>query len=96
MTEEQAIRLAGTKFWEDMTHEQRAKFQMREDRLCMPFGVFHEAVEKTLGRPVFTHEFGLNRDGLMRELYDGAEPPTMDEILDMIPAEKRIVLTLDV
>ena len=94
MTKEQAIKLAGTRFWEEMTFEQRAKFQLAERRLCMRFGVFHEAVEKTLGRPVFTHEFGLNYDGLVAEMFDGADPPTMDEIMEMIPADKRVVVEL--
>lgn len=91
MTSEQAVRLASTKFWEDLTYEQRARFQMREELLCMPFSVFHEAVEKTLGRPVYTHEFGLNRAGIEAELRGDREAPTLDEILDLIPEEKRIV-----
>jgi len=28
----------------------------------------HEAVEKALGRPVYTHEFGMNRQGLKDEI----------------------------
>jgi hypothetical protein len=34
----------------------------------MPFDVFHEAVEKTIGRPVFTHEFGVNANGIRAEI----------------------------
>lgn len=52
MTKEQVIKLAESEFWKDVTYEQIAKFQLFEDLLCMPFDVFHEAVEKTLGRPV--------------------------------------------
>ena len=64
MTKEQAIALAESNFWEGMSHREIAEFQMMEEKLCMPFTVFHEAVEKTLGRPVFTHEFGLNYQGI--------------------------------
>ena len=32
---------------------------MFESKLCMPFSIFQEAVEKTLGRPVWTHEFAF-------------------------------------
>jgi hypothetical protein len=53
--------------------------------------VFHEAVEKSLGRPVFTHEFGLNYDGICDEFLGDKEPPTMNEILNLIPQEKLIV-----
>lgn len=79
-----------SKFWEQMSFRDRAMFQMFEDLLCMPFGVFHEAVEKALGRPVFTHEFGLNREGLRRELLGESPAPTMG---DIIPKSKRIVLS---
>ena len=57
----------------------------------MPFDVFHEAVEKTCGRPVFTHEFGLSRDRLVLEIKGLVNAPTFDEVLSLIPAEKRIV-----
>ena len=60
MTREQAIELAESKFWESMSFRERATFQLFEEKMCMPFDVFHEAIVKTLGRPVWTHEFGLN------------------------------------
>lgn len=92
MTQEEAIQLAESKFWETMTFEERAKFQLFEPLLCMPFDIFHEAVEKALGRPVWTHEFGLNMDGLRREIMKEAPAPTMSEIIDMIPVDKRIIV----
>lgn len=66
MRKEDAIALSESKFWETMSYRDRAMFQMFEPLLCMPFDVFHEAVEKTLSRPVFTHEFGLNTEGLRK------------------------------
>lgn len=92
MTREQAIALSESKFWEGMSHREIAEFQIMEERLCMPFSVFHEAVEKTLGRPVFTHEFGLNLQGIKDELFSGKEPPTMEEVINLIPEEKRILV----
>ncbi len=95
MTREEAISLSESKFWEGMTLRERAVFQINEPLLCMPFEVFHEAVEKTIGRPVFTHEFGLNYEGIKNEIMNGAPPPTMEEIFNMIPEEKRaIVITI--
>ena len=45
-----------------------AYYQLHEDiMLCPTFDVFHEAVEKLLGHPVMTHEFGLAIDRLRRE-----------------------------
>jgi hypothetical protein len=90
MTKEQAIALAESKFWEPLSYEDRARFQMNEPLLCMPFDVLHEAVEKTLGRPVFTHEFAF--EGLKAEVNGTGKAPTFAEILALLPAEKTVVL----
>jgi len=47
-----------------------------------------------LGRGVFTHEFGLNAKGIYLELIGEQDPPTFQEILDLIPEEKRMVIEL--
>ena len=57
----------------------------------MPFSVFHEAVEKVLDRPVWTHEFALP-ERLRAEMLGERSAPTFKEILDLIPAEKKIVI----
>lgn len=85
LTREQAIELHNSKFWEEMSYRDRAMFQLNEPRLCMPFEIFHEAVEKAIGRPVYTHEFAFGVDGLKQELMNGAPAPTFDEILSLIP-----------
>lgn len=59
----------------------------------MPFDVFHEAIEKTLGRPVFTHEFAFCEE-LRKELYREKEPNTFEEICALIPKEKLILIKL--
>jgi hypothetical protein len=92
MTKKQAIALYDSKFYEAMTDREIAEFQMMEDRLCMPFDVFCKALQNILGRPVYTHEFGLNRQGLMDELFKGASPPTLEDLINMIPADKRILI----
>ncbi len=58
----------------------------------MPFPVFHEALEKAVGRPVWTHEFGLNLDGLKREMLGAAPAPTFEEIVALVPVEHRIII----
>jgi hypothetical protein len=92
LTTEQAIELHNSKSWESWTHEQIAHFQMRQQFLCVPFGRFHEAVEKTLGRPVWTHEFGLNLDGLKAELAGTGSAPSMADIVAMLPANKTLIV----
>jgi hypothetical protein len=93
LTKEQAIAFCENKCYEGMTYRQIAEFQIEQDRLCMPFDIFHEAIEKTLGRPVFTHEFAFS-DVIRKELYGEKEPPTFEEICALIPKEKLIVLKL--
>lgn len=91
-TKGEALDFYNKKRWEPMSHRERAEFQIEQDLLCMPFSVFHEAMEKALGRPVYTHEFGLDRDGLRAELAGNREAPTLDEIVSQLPAEKLIVV----
>ena len=94
MTEEQAIGFATEELWKPLSYRQRAELQFTEDRLCMPFAVFHEALEKALDRPVWTHELGLNREGIRAELFQGKPPPTLDEIMGLIPPEKRLIVVV--
>lgn len=54
--------------------------------------MLHGAVEEALGRPVWTHEFGTNFDGIVQELLGEKDAPTLQEIMDLIPAEKRIIV----
>lgn len=94
LTKEQALSLYDSKFWETMSHRERAVFQMNEGRLCMPFEIFHEAMEKAIGRSIFSHEFGLNYDGLLDELMNGVTIPSFEEIVNLIPEEKRVLVVV--
>ena len=87
-----AIALGESKWWEGMTARDICSVQLFTEELCCPFQVFHKAIEEALGRPVWTHEFGLNYDGIVAEFLGEKQPPTMQEIIDLIPAEKRIVI----
>ena len=91
LTKVQAKAFYDNKLYEGMTHRQIAEFQMEQDRLCVPFNVFHEAMEKTLGRPVFTHEFAF-RDELRKELLGQKEPPTFEEVCNLIPKDKLVLI----
>jgi len=61
MNAAEAVAKAKTKWWETATDEEIVRFQLYEERLCMPFGRFHEAVEACLDRPVFSHVFGMEK-----------------------------------
>lgn len=84
MTKNQAIAFANQKLWEPLSYLQRVRLQMAENLLCMPFSVFHEAMEKVLDRPVWTHEFA--QPELLRDELDGKlAKPTMEEIIGKLP-----------
>ena len=57
MTKEEAIAKAESRWYEGKTLQDIVDFQLYEYRLCMPLPLYQEAVEKVLGRPVFTNEY---------------------------------------
>ena len=96
LSEEEAINIAKSGVWKTWTKEKIAWFQIHQDRLCVPFDVFQGAVEHVLGRPVFTHEFSsLNHDGLIDEMEGKISKPTLDDIVNLIPKDKRILIFTD-
>lgn len=92
LTREQAVALFESGSWQQWTPAERALFQVQQDCLCMPFAEFHKAMEQTLGRPVWTHEFGLNRKGLTDELLGLADAPSFEQIVALIPADKLVIV----
>lgn len=91
LTKSQALRLYESGFWNDMKAQDIARFQLFEDRLCMPFDVFQQAMQETLGRSVCTHEFA-SPDLLRSELLGERDAPSFQEILALIPEDKLILL----
>jgi len=94
LTKKQAIAMANSKIWENWTDEQIVRFQLFQDRLCMPFDRFHEAMGKVLGRSIWTHEFtSTNHPNLCQEYLGTKSAPTFNEIIELIPVDKRIIIT---
>jgi len=91
---EKAIELYDSNWWELCDEREITEFQLFVEELCCPFEIFHAALEKTIERPVWTHELGLNLEGIQREFLGEKAPPTMEEILNLIPEEKRIVVAV--
>ena len=92
LTEDEAIKFAKSEAWKDLPDRQLVGFQLFQKKLCMPFSIFHEKIERVLDRPVFTHEFGLNYDGLVAEYLGDAPKPSFESVLDLIPKEKRMII----
>ena len=84
LTQKEAVILYETKAWEKWSAEEIAKFQLFQDRLCMPFDVFHKAVEEVLGRPVWNHEFA-SVDDLRKEYLKERPAPSFEDIVGLLP-----------
>lgn len=91
-TREEAVAFHDAGAWRKLTPPTLALFQLTQDKLCVPFGEFHRAIEIALARPVYTHEFGLNREGLLAELQGKADAPTLSDVIALIPAAKLVLL----
>jgi hypothetical protein len=87
LTREEAIAFHDANRWQLMTQEELAVFQLNQQFLAMPFPVFHEAVEKLLGRPVWTHEFA-DSESLLAELAGVIPRPTFGQIVDKLLARE--------
>lgn len=88
LTKENAVALVETKFWEQMTPYQIASFQLFQSRLCMPFDVFHGAVDD-FAPGCSTISFGLLVPELQKAVRGDKGPPTLQEILDSVPESVR-------
>ena len=92
-SEQEAIEFGKSGAWKEMTHRQRTALQLFQRLMCMPFNAFHESIEAALGRPVYTHEMGSSgMIGLKQELLGLKRAPSIEEIIDLIPEDKRIIL----
>ena len=92
-TKEEAIAIADSGVWKDLDNEEIVKLQLFQYRLCMDFGRFHEAMEKVLDRPIFTHEFtSSNYDNLIEEYLGEKDSPSYEDIINLIPEEKRVII----
>lgn len=94
LTEEQAIEFVQKGEWKNWSSEQIVAFQLFQDRLCVDFSLFQKAMQDVLGRPVWTHEFAY-RNELIKEYQGLKNKPTMSDIINLIPAEKLIVVSHD-
>ena len=80
-----AIVLFESQWWLTRSIREIAKFQLFTVELCLPFGIFHRALEEVLGRPIWIHEFGFSAESLALEFLDERDPPTLEEIFALVP-----------
>jgi len=95
MTKKATLDTKKDKFWEEMSDEEIVRFQLFESKLQIPFDIFHKAIEKILKRPVFTIELtSENIKRLQKEYLGEIQPPTLNEIFDTIPDEKKFCILI--
>ena len=90
-----AIALAESGWWKGQPARELAKFQLFTLELAMPFDVFRHSLEEALGRPVWIHELVMDYDGIVQELFGERDAPTLEDILNLIPEDRRCVLSLE-
>lgn len=64
---EQMERFGNNHWWTSKDKKVLGYYQLMNPILLVPFDKFHEALEFLLDRPVWTHEMGLNYEGLKAE-----------------------------
>ncbi len=81
LNKEEAIKFYDSHAWKYLSDKERSVFQIEQQLLCMPFSVFHKSIEASLGRRVWTHEFGSdNASALRQELMGLQPPPSLEDI----------------
>lgn len=67
LNREEAIAFGQSQQYKNWSAREKAEFQLRQEFLCIPFDMYHEALEEVLGRPVMSHELAQPWS-LLREL----------------------------
>jgi hypothetical protein len=83
LTKEEAIEMHDGDTWKDWSDEQIVAFQLDQERVCIPWDVFKEAMSNMLGRPILTTEFA-DRETLRAELEGILPPPTFKQQVEQI------------
>ena len=95
ITKQNAVDIHDSGRWKEWSDEYLVYFQLHQKRLCVPWSVFREAIERVLDRGVWTHEFA-QPENLRAELEGTIPAPTMEQIVeqleDMVGPERVIVL----
>lgn len=93
LTTGQAVRFSDSQWYLTKTAEEISAMQLFEPKLIVPkFDIFHEAMEKALGIPVQTIEFGLGLDYLKKQFME--KVPNAEELIAKMEAEKQAFINL--
>lgn len=87
LSKQEAIQLGQSEWWKDTNQLSIATFQVTQDALCCPIKVYKSALNAVLNRVVFTSELS-KPELLINEMNKDKKPPTFEEIISMLPANK--------
>lgn len=93
LNKEESLKFFESDIWKNWTPKQIVELQLFQKRVCVPWGLFRESIEKVLERPVYTHEFAF-AENLKKEFIGEKKAPTLEEIINLIPEKKRIIIKL--
>ena len=85
---EEALEWDAAKWWIGLDDRTVALAQLRQSLLCMPFDLFHKAVEGAAGVPVWTHEFA-EPERLIRMIEDESGR-TEDPVSSLIRIKAKV------
>ncbi len=86
-SKEEAKAISESRVWAEWTDVQILHLQLFQNHLCMPFGRYHTALERCLGRPVYTNTIEYNKPKLIKEFLSIASTHSFEEIMELIPQE---------
>lgn len=69
LSQVEAENMAYSGWYNDKSSKEIVEFQLFEERLCMPFDLFHAAIEKELERLIQTAEFSSKGWSLLQKEY---------------------------
>jgi hypothetical protein len=77
--EQEAIDFYESGGWKNWDIKDVALFQLYQPKLCVPFTLYHEAIEALLDRSVYTHELA-ETEVLIAEYEGKIDKPTITDI----------------
>lgn len=86
-SEEEARAISGSRVWTEWTDVQILQLQLFQNHLCVPFSKYHSALERCLGRPVYTHTIEFNKQKLVKEFLSIANTLPSEELMKLIPKD---------
>jgi hypothetical protein len=91
LSKEEAIEIGKSGVWKEWDATKKVLVQLFNDLMCIPISEYQNALNEVLGRLVLTHELAYP-DMLRDEYLTLRPPPTMQEIIDLMPGDRPLIV----